>query len=417
MPDQYIYKLRDGNHLIAAEFSITTAATSTVSVTFESANGQGKNSEYNLGLTELLRRISEVAQYLDDCIVVSNTVVNTLGLSEDARRVRPHPPFIYPVNLWQVEDFELLRIALTAPQKDIGSSSKSGGNSQKRILLRFSTTEPFYDNASLAKALNAEQSYAKEKKRKDIASGVTADDINFALGEWKEIKEEAFHNKYGTYPANRYVIADPEGNEYDAKAILFAARIHAGLGGKNSDFEGNHETVRKPLQDLGFVVDDITDDSEVEASDSKVNLERAIEQAKAFAGSTDAKVQRTVRREQKLLRRALGLHKGTASCFFCGREYPTQLLVAAHIKRRSDCEHAERVDIPAVAVPACTLGCDSLFEFGYITVSEDARIIAANSTDENGVKQYVEPILGRHLPGVNGNNAKYFAWHRERWSR
>jgi hypothetical protein len=50
--------------------------------------------------------------------------------------------------------------------------------------------------------------------------------------------------------------------------------------------------------------------------------------------------------------------------------FPVDLLVAAHIKRRSLCSETERRDLHNVAMLACKFGCDALFEEGYWLVSE-----------------------------------------------
>ncbi|WP_152609322.1 hypothetical protein [Kocuria rosea] len=61
-------------------------------------------------------------------------------------------------------------------------------------------------------------------------------------------------------------------------------------------------------------------------------------------------------------------------CALCGRALPAGLLVTAHIKRRADCSDTERVN-PHVVMPACALGCDSLYERGFIVVNDAGRIL------------------------------------------
>ena len=65
-----------------------------------------------------------------------------------------------------------------------------------------------------------------------------------------------FHEKFGTARAQRYFLVSPEGNEYDAKAILFAARRLQGLDGENVDFDGDVETVAIPLMQMGYFIVD-----------------------------------------------------------------------------------------------------------------------------------------------------------------
>lgn len=75
-----------------------------------------------------------------------------------------------------------------------------------------------------------------------------------------------------------------------------------------------------------------------------------------------------VRREQTLLRGLLAGGRQAADCALCGWEFPVQLLVAAHIKKRSLFSGGERRDLRHVAMLACALGCDALYEAGWITV-------------------------------------------------
>jgi len=96
------------------------------------------------------------------------------------------------------------------------------------------------------------------RDRKDIAVGVTSAEIDAARAEWRQLGAAAFHRKYATRTAAKFVIVDADGSEYDAKAILFAARKYAGLDGKNSDFDGDRTTVSEPLIARGYMVREIT---------------------------------------------------------------------------------------------------------------------------------------------------------------
>ncbi len=254
------------------------------------------------------------------------------------------------------------------------------------------------------------------RDRKDIASGLSNAQIDAAREEWRRIGSEQFHRKYGTKRAAKFVIADPDGTEYDAKAILFAARRLAGLDGINADFDGDRATVQQPLENLGYVVEDITQPNAEESVDRSAEARaRAIGQAKAFAGETDAKAERKVRREQRLLRRALGLDNSSHECSLRGKTYPDRQLVAAHIKERSECSREEKTDIPAVAMIACSLGCDALFEHGYVTVNDAGVIEAAAATDSGGhLRELIARLEGRSVLCFSEDSAKYFAWHRSK---
>lgn len=92
------------------------------------------------------------------------------------------------------------------------------------------------------------------RDRKDIAAGLTRADVEMAMNEWRESGENAFHRRFGTRAAAKFLVLDADGRRYDAKAILFGARRMRGLDGDNGDFDGDRVTVAEPLVALGFPV-------------------------------------------------------------------------------------------------------------------------------------------------------------------
>lgn len=82
----------------------------------------------------------------------------------------------------------------------------------------------------------------------------------------------------------------------------------------------------------------------------------------------DRRVVVNARGEQSLLRKHLFGDDLLATCALCGRDLPVAMLVTAHIKRRADTSRAERGRTDTV-MPACLIGCDSLFELGYVTTA------------------------------------------------
>ena len=258
-------------------------------------------------------------------------------------------------------------------------------------------------------------------RRRDIADGITKADVDLAIEEWKQIGMTSFHAKYTTNKAERYVIVDIDGAEYPAKAILLSARTHAGLDGSNSDFRGERETVEAPLMRMGYLIEDLTDrdyeKSTAAETTSLVEREKVIDLAKRYAGRTDITALRSGRREQRTLRWALGLGMGNNQCSICSRLFPDRLLIAAHIKKRSECSDSERIDIPAVAFIACSFGCDVLFEHGYIGVDENQIVIPLRSmaSDNSQLSEIIEGLLGKQVKGVTEKSDKYFSWHRNYW--
>ncbi|XVV01907.1 HNH endonuclease [Actinosynnema sp. CA-248983] len=115
--------------------------------------------------------------------------------------------------------------------------------------------------------------------------------------------------------------------------------------------------------------------------------------------------------EQVALRHVLIGDAAVGTCALCGRELPVNLLVAAHIKQRAECSDDERNDLRNVAMLACSLGCDRLFELGYVTVGPDGTILA--SPVEGALAGQLAALAGRISPAHHAASASYFAWHRE----
>ena len=132
----------------------------------------------------------------------------------------------------------------------------------------------------------------------------------------------------------------------------------------------------------------------------------------SFQGDLDVPATRAARAEQNELRTRL-LEKSNR-CAICGRALPTELLVAAHIKKRSECTDDEKRDLNNVAMLACVLGCDALFEHGYILVDKNG-VVKVNQRSEAALRHkglFVD-LVGRQCPAHTLSSEKYFSWHRE----
>lgn len=102
----------------------------------------------------------------------------------------------------------------------------------------------------------------------------------------------------------------------------------------------------------------------------------------------------TSRVEQALIRRYL--MGGESRCDLCGREFPAELLVAAHIRRRSLCTEEERRDVHNNVMLACRFGCDELFERGWVVVDSQGTVRKTSRIDSSSVvREYAE----QHLVG------------------
>jgi hypothetical protein len=121
----------------------------------------------------------------------------------------------------------------------------------------------------------------------------------------------------------------------------------------------------------------------------------------------------TLRRtEQGILRKVLFGTDKECACSLCGNWLPVDLLIAAHIKKRSKCSDRERRDISNVVMSACVFGCDSLYEKGYIRVNKHGRIEVRKSISSE-VQRTVGLLNGKLCLAFTADSAKYFAWHSE----
>lgn len=129
-------------------------------------------------------------------------------------------------------------------------------------------------------------------------------------------------------------------------------------------------------------------------------------------GSLDRKGNGTSRVEQGYHRNRLLGRKPSGTCALCGREVPRSLLVAAHIKKRRDCTREERLDSNVVMLN-CKLGCDALYEEGYITVKQGVIVSGKSTLSSQGLATYVEALLGKPCTAWSESSEPYFRWHRE----
>lgn len=126
---------------------------------------------------------------------------------------------------------------------------------------------------------------------------------------------------------------------------------------------------------------------------------------------TDASALTKLRTEQADLRRHLLGNRMSAPCSVCGEMYPRRLLIAAHIKPRSLCNDAERRNFNAVAMLVCSLGCDTLFEWGYILVDGTGTIRAGRRPETTAVTNAVSALKGKLCPAFNPETATSFQEH------
>lgn len=128
--------------------------------------------------------------------------------------------------------------------------------------------------------------------------------------------------------------------------------------------------------------------------------------------TTDAAAFGRVRMEQAELRARLLAGRASATCDLCGRVLPARLLVAAHIAPRHALSDEQRRRLDDVAMLACALGCDALFEWGYVTVDEDGILRAGTDAPTDDLRREVTGLVGRRCSAFKGSTAALFAERR-----
>lgn len=129
--------------------------------------------------------------------------------------------------------------------------------------------------------------------------------------------------------------------------------------------------------------------------------------------NTDAAARAWSRIEQRGLRNYLLASRTEASCGLCGRLLPAPLLVAGHIKPRAHCTNQERWDYRAIAMLTCLLGCDALFEHGYVAVDETGTIVSGRPTANHELLDAAADLIGTRCPAYSGETSSAFQAHRE----
>ncbi|WP_427018756.1 hypothetical protein ACQCSX_09605 [Pseudarthrobacter sp. P1] len=117
----------------------------------------------------------------------------------------------------------------------------------------------------------------------------------------------------------------------------------------------------------------------------------------------------TIRVEQAHLRKHLLRGRQNAPCSICGEDLPARLLIAGHIKPRGKCTEEERMDHERSAMLICALGCDALYEWGYILVGEDGRIHAGQPAETKRIEDAVDVLVGKLCSAFNEHTAESFA--------
>lgn len=127
------------------------------------------------------------------------------------------------------------------------------------------------------------------------------------------------------------------------------------------------------------------------------------------ADEPDTQALSTIRSEQEHLRKNLLRGRQSAPCSICGAEMPERLLIAGHIKPRSHSTPQERMDFEANAMLTCALGCDALYEWGYVVVDDGGNIRVGHEPETPRIQDAVDALIGRHCSAYDDRTAANFA--------
>ncbi|MBC1262487.1 HNH endonuclease [Synechococcus sp. BSF8S] len=125
---------------------------------------------------------------------------------------------------------------------------------------------------------------------------------------------------------------------------------------------------------------------------------------------TEAEIQSSRRLEQGYLQKHLFGRKTVGTCAGCNRDYPVSFLVTAHIKRRSQCTLEERID-HHVVMPLCSMGCDQMFEKGYVSVLDGVYVDMKKTPSSHHLQKCIDQLAGKLCTYYNDATRPYFEWH------
>eukprot|EP00919_Chromeraceae_sp_WS-2016_P019498 GHVR01046468.1.p1 GENE.GHVR01046468.1~~GHVR01046468.1.p1 ORF type:complete len:174 (-),score=7.07 GHVR01046468.1:606-1127(-) len=122
------------------------------------------------------------------------------------------------------------------------------------------------------------------------------------------------------------------------------------------------------------------------------------------------------RKEQSFLRAFHANGRLSSQCVLCGEEYPLEFLVAAHIKKRSECSNSEKLDFENVAALMCKAGCDDLFEKGYVFVSDGEIYKSSKRNTTSALDSLINKLVGNKVSNWHGSK-EYYKHHKTKFNK
>ncbi|MEX0153477.1 hypothetical protein [Microbacterium sp. LMI1-1-1.1] len=409
--------LSDDGTKVDAEFAVEPEG-DLLSVVLESRGGasQGsepRNSEYNIALELLLRRLAQLRAIVVDALVDS---ARARELPYRERRIVAEP-----INLDSHTDLSRVRAELGKAAAAVGRppGASGEGNRTKRIKL-------LVDVPSLGQAKHSAAALVAVLARESLALDVSPTAVGGFLRELIGIPITTVSgSRINTILAvdSRDVVvsttrtagghAVPIGDVVAAMELIKqngVVDVTVDTLGYRSAFIGAVLLQLPGARILGSAPARIMIGNVTESDPSDKGISSDVDSA-PFQRALDRPATTRQRREQQRLRFALLRGRDQAPCALCGETYPARFLRAAHIKKRAVAADDEARDIPRIAMLACVFGCDALFEDGYVGVENGAVIGTAMVDLQTAIGRHIGKIRGRAVDGYE-DAAVYFDWHR-----
>jgi hypothetical protein len=226
-------------------------------------------------------------------------------------------------------------------------------------------------------------------------------------GELWRVTRSHFHDRTPVWPAPPKWPNETYSHRFGVEEVAQLGKLdQSSIGVAGMDalwYSANNRGVVLPLAGPTSAITQVSQPASSAGDDPALLL---------LEGVLDATAVTKVRREQAKLRAGLIGTRVTAECSICGCEVPVTCLRAAHIKKRSKCSARERRELSNLML-ACTLGCDHLFELGYIYVDSGGSLRPRpNSSTTVDLDAAIAGLTGKACTAHTAASEPFFAWHR-----
>lgn len=401
--------LKSYRHISAEEYKALISKNNTI--------WTGKNIQGLLNLMHDLTLSTDFGLYTNDFQPLTRTLIKDcahtyLIRTEDAESYRKAfleacglPGSVGVANLkhlaskqnWTEEKFSIIKNSISKSTKawfkEIGEDFWYAFENRENILLNFS--EKVYATVQATQADQLSKIYRNAlQSRTNEHLYPPAEIIQLYLTE-----SVFFDHNDGFI---KYTPRNPKLTDIESAIVAYFR------GHKNSSYESLKEhleklgfssslivksTMNSPLvhvdKSLGrsrYIYSLVSNYSERPLSTSEARYKTTMARLRKLIDGTDEDIETTRRKEHHILQEWLFKGKNTEHCAICGDEFDVSALITAHKKKRTLCSPAERLD-PNIVMPLCALGCDYLYERGYLYIKNGR--ITVNQSLASSTTEYV----------------------------